>query len=238
MSKAKDFLNKFLKEKELIKSNGIPPQNGRISMYNNDYRILTKADSKICILQDTHGNRIALPSEKILKMLDEGLAQSPDVIKKASVPGASKPIAASPKTGANPRAFPIGTVHNGRKKVGEGVWVSISSGQTHSDHSGDQQKDFSTTQSAAQVKQFMTRIKGKTDSKDHGEIQVRVEEVIKIKNQIGTLKKIAKEHTSTGDKATATQATEAVKQKTADYQKAFSSLQDTIKSSAKAKKGK
>lgn len=241
MTKPKDFLAKYMSEQRELKTNRMPPQSCKVSMFNNEYKILTKSDAEICILQDTHGNRVAYRRDKFLSMIDEGFINRLDGVNKAALPGASKPI--TPKMGSSgksgSRSFPIGTIHNGRKKIGEGVWVDVSSGHTHASHEGEQKRDISGEHGKAQITNFMKKIQGRVHPEDKPEIEKRLHKLVEVKNRVDRLKQIAGEHGKSGDQANLKAATDRAASLQDKYKESFKSLQTALKNSSKRlKEGK
>jgi hypothetical protein len=245
MTKHKDFINKYMSERRDLKAQRLPAQNSKVSMFNNQYKMLTKSDSEICILEDSHGNKVAYPRDKLLSLLDDGLMLCMDGVNKA-MPGAPKaPSAAAPKAPAAgggksaARAFPIGTIHNGRQKVGEGVWVDVASGHYHGDHETQDKKDFSGEHGKAQISQFMKKINGRIAPEDKPEIEKRLHKLIETKTRVDNLKKLGKDQGAQGDQQGVKGSQERVTSIQNEYKESFKSLQTALKNShAKLKERK
>jgi hypothetical protein len=176
MSKLKNFIiskkiAKFMKSQADAK---IPDQGCYVTLYNNMYKVLTKSDSKICILEDHRANKFAIPREKLAKLLSELERGGTDLGKSwwkeawraryaekqsnANPPSAPSAGHSSGSSGSSSgegsghrgrHADPIGTVRNGRKKIigpsGQPMWVSIASGIAYEHHEGEYKPQDSPT---------------------------------------------------------------------------------------------
>jgi hypothetical protein len=242
MSKHKDFISKYMSERRNLKASRLPAQNSKVSMFNNQYKMLTKSDSEICILEDSHGNKVAYPRDKLLNLLDDGLMVNLDSVSKALPGTGPKPVtSATPKsTGATPksisgkrsaRRFPIGTIRNGRKKINEGVWVDVSTGHYYGDHETKDKRDFSTEHGKAQVNQFMKKLNGRILPEDKPEIEKRLNKLIEIKNRVDNLKKLGKEHAASGNQEGVKTSAEKITNVQNEYKESFKSLQTALKNS-------
>lgn len=203
MSAIKDFIKsrKLAKLKETLVKGKMPEQGTYISLFNNDYRVLTQPDSKICILEDIKANKFAYPREKLLSMLSKSLenselekADGPRVVsgpnrlvgqigENAKTPSA-KPVA----SGNLKQADPVGTIRNGRKKVvskrtGETMWVNIATGEAHESHEETSPKRAPGEDSKQQVKMFFDSLKDKLHPADKMKLQRQMVELTDLKQR-------------------------------------------------------
>jgi hypothetical protein len=188
MSKLKDFIiskkvAKFMKSQADAK---IPDQGCYVTLYNNMYKVLTKSDSKICILEDHRANKFAIPREKLAKLLSELERGGADLGKSwwkeawraryAEKQSNANPSGAHSSSGSDSggasghrgrHADPIGTERNGRKKVmgknGQPMWVSVDSGIEYGHHEGDYKPKESPTKEEVEThfKNFVAGLKDK-----------------------------------------------------------------------------
>jgi hypothetical protein len=179
MSKLKDFIiskkvAKFMKSQADAK---IPDQGCYVTLYNNMYKVLTKSDSKICILEDHRANKFAIPRERLAKLLSELEQGGADLGKSwwrrewrarsaNKQPNANTSGGFGGESGHRGRhADPVGTIRNGRKKIigpsGQTMWVSIGSGIAYEHHEGEYKPQESPTKEhvEAHFKDLLTRLK-------------------------------------------------------------------------------
>lgn len=203
MSKVKDFIlqKKMSDFRKSIKKGTIPEQGSYINLYNNSYKILTKPDAKIAILEDSRSNKFAYSQDAFLKMLNES---TEDKVEKADHYGSRpnklvghigqnmKPgtggASASSGSQAQVKADPVGTVRNGRKKVvskktGQTMWVNISTGESHSEHNSHETQGLSD-EAKQQSKSFFDSIGDKLHPSDKIKLERQMNEVLQLKQRI------------------------------------------------------
>lgn len=254
MSKIKDFLIQrkiaaFKKSQEGV----IPEQGSFVTLFNNDYKVLTKPDSKIAILEDSKSNKIAYPREAFAKMLSD---KNNELVEKAEqgprtlTGGPNKLVSASDigskaKSGAasaaKPKAVdPVGTVRNGRKKVvskktGETMWVNIATGDAHSEHNDHQPQELSK-EAQAQAKSFFDSVGDKIHSSDKIKLERQMKDLMSLKQKIQNMLDM----THQDDRQKLPEAQLSRKKVFAmqdEYKKAFKDFEASVKESAgKAKK--
>jgi hypothetical protein len=205
MSKYKDFIKskKLAQTKEEILKGKMPEQGSYVTLFNNDYRILTKPDSKICMLEDSKANKFAYPREKLLSMLTKSVELSNE-IEKADGPrvltggpnklvgeigqNAKTPSGAAPSSAKMKQVDPVGTIRNGRKKVvskrsGKTMWVTVATGESHDSHEEGSNKHEAGPEAQQQAKQFFESLKDKLHPADKMKLQRQMKELIDIKQK-------------------------------------------------------
>lgn len=147
------FLNKYKLKKSSSKQN-LFKTGDIINLYNNEYEVCSDLGT-IAILKDEKGFKFQIPSNALNQVLEKGNANFTKAV--------------TPKTG-NPKAFPIGTVHNGRKKIAEGVWVNVNTGATHSSHEGEDRTNIKNLMAPDQIKHLkdvVTKIRTKIEGEEN-----------------------------------------------------------------------
>lgn len=203
MSTIKDFIKsrKLAKLKETLIKGKMPEQGTYITLFNNDYKVLTQPDSKICILEDVKANKFAYPREKLLSMLSKSLENSE--LEKAEGPrvlsgpnklvaqigeNAKSPSAKPAASGNMKQGDPVGTIRNGRKKVvskrtGETMWVNIATGEAHDSHEDTSPKRAAGEDSKQQIKVFFDSLKDKLHPADKMKLQRQMGELTELKQR-------------------------------------------------------
>jgi hypothetical protein len=205
MSKFKNFIlqRKTAAFRKSVKEGKMPEQGTFVTLFNNDYKVLTKPDSKIAILEDNKCNKIAYPREAFAKMLTDSVS---DTVEKAdgsgprTLAGPNKvlsggDIGSKAKQGASassakaPKAVdPVGTVRNGRKKVvskktGNTMWVNIATGEGHTEHNSHEPQELSK-EAQAQSKSFFDSLGDKIHSSDKIKLERQMGDLMKLKQKI------------------------------------------------------
>jgi hypothetical protein len=256
MSKFKDFIiaRKVAKFKKAQVDQKVPDQGAYVSLYNNLYKVLTKADSKICILEDSKANKFAMSKEKLAKLLSKSqdgelekadgyYGQKPRTLvreigenaKPSSSP--SSPKAAEAPT---PRAVdPVGTIRNGRKKVvskktGKTMWVDITSGEAHESHDKPSEKQPSK-EIDQQSKEFFDSLKDELHPADKMKLQRQFKELLAQKQKMTNMLALAHQDVRTKD-PTSKQSRDKFFQAQEFYNAAFSKFKEQVKASAKKRK--
>lgn len=254
MSKVKDFLIQrkiaaFKKSQE----DKLPEQGSFITLFNNEYKVLTKPDSKIAILEDSRSNKIAYSREAFVKMLS---SKGSELVEKAeqgprTLTGTNKLISAGDigskvKSGtsvnvAKPKAVdPVGTVRNGRKKVvskktGNTMWVNITTGEAHAEHNSHAPQELSK-EAQAQAKSFFDSVGDKIHSSDKIKLERQMKDLINLKQKIQNMLDMT--HQDDRQKLPEAQLSrKKVFSMQDEYKKAFKDFEASVKESAgKAKK--
>jgi len=204
MSTIKDFIKsrKLAKLKETLIKGKMPEQGTYITLFNNDYKVLTQPDSKICILEDIKANKFAYPREKLLAMLSKSLENNE--LEKADGPrvlsGPNKlvaqigenvksPSSKPPVSGNMKQEYPVGTIRNGRKKVvskrtGKTMWVNISTGEAHDSHEESSPKQTAGEDAKRQTEVFFDSLKDKLHPADKMKLQRQMGELIELKQRV------------------------------------------------------
>lgn len=258
MSKFKDFIlhRKALAFKK-SRQTQIPEQGSFVTLFNNSYKVLTKPDSKIAILEDNRSNKLAYSRESLTKMLSESVE---DRVIKAdgngprTLTGSNKLVGtigqnAKPKASGAPAAAggkpakavdPVGTVRNGRKKVvskktGNTMWVDIATGTAHSEHNTHEPQQ-SSPEAEKQSKSFFDSLGDKIHSSDKIKLERQMKDLVQLKQRIQN----SLDLTHQDDRQKAPEAQLSRKKVFAlqdEYKKAFKDFQESVKASAvKAKK--
>lgn len=255
MSKYRDFIlqRKMAAIKKAVQEGKMPEQNTFVTLFNNNYKVLTKPDAKIAILEDSRSNKIAYPRESLIKML----ADSGEAVEKAdngprTLTGTNKLVGAgdigskvrSPSASggaAKPaKVDPVGTVRNGRKKVvskktGQTMWVNIATGEGHAEHDTHEPQELSK-EAQAQTKSFFDSLGDKIHSSDKMKLERQMGDLMKLKQRIQN----ALDMTHQDDRQKLPEAQLSRKQVFSlqdQYKKAFKDFQQSVKESAvKAKK--
>lgn len=255
MSKVKDFLlkRKVAEFKKSVQEGKMPEQGSYVTLFNNNYKVLTKPDAKIAILEDNRANKIAYPREALTKMLSETVG---DVVEKAgdgprTLTGTNKvlgrgQIGSNAKPGgaasaAKPKAVdPVGTVRNGRKKVvskktGMTMWVNIATGEGHAEHNTHEPQELSS-EAQAQAKSFFESLGDKVHSSDKIKLQNQMNDLLKLKQKIQNALDMA--HQDDRQKLPEAQLSRKMVFGLQDkYKDAFKKFQESVKeSAAKTKK--
>lgn len=202
MSTIKDFIRsqKLAKLKETLIKGKMPEQGTYITLFNNDYKVLTQPDSKICILEDIKANKVAYPREKLLKMLSKSIENSD--LEKASGPrvlsGPNKLVGqigqnVKPSSTSTPsntqRGDPIGTIRNGRKKVvskrtGQTMWVNISTGEAHESHEEDSPKVKAEQEAEQHLKTVFDKLGDKLHPEDKPKLQEQMTKLVDLHQRV------------------------------------------------------
>lgn len=258
MSNVKDFIlkRKASALRKAVQEGKMPEQGSFITLFNNNYKVLTKPDSKIAILEDNRSNKIAYPREALTKMLSESVG---DVVEKAEggprtltgsnkVLGAGEIGSAAKKTSGGaaasatkPKAVdPVGTVRNGRKKVvskktGQTMWVNIATGEGHSEHNTHESQELGK-EAQAQAKTFFESLGDKVHSSDKIKLENQMNDLLKLKQKIQNALDMS--HQDDRQKLPEAQLSRKVVFGLQDkYKDAFKKFQDSVKeSAAKVKK--
>ncbi len=254
MSKFKDFIiaRKVAQFRKAQVDNKIPDQGQYVSLYNNMYKVLTKADAKICILEDNRSNKFAMPREKLAKLLNKSESEAPELAK-ADAPYGQRPktlvreIGENAKTSSSSAApagptkqpDPVGTIRNGRKKVvskktGKTMWVDVSSGEAHEEH--DKPSEQQNPEAEQQSKQFFDSLKDKLHPADKMKLQRQFKEIASIKSRITNMLSMAHQddRTKANDAPLTRKRVFAMQD---EYKRAFESFKKDLQASvAKRKK--
>lgn len=204
MSKYKDFIKsrKLAQTKEELLKGKMPEQGSYLTLFSNDYRVLTKPDSKICILEDSKANKFAYPREKLISMLTKSVELSNEM-EKADGPRTltgtnklvgqlgenAKPSSAPATSSAKMKQTdPVGTVRNGRKKVvskqtGKTMWVNVATGDSHESHEEGSNKHEAGPEAQQQTKQFFDSLKDKLHPADKMKLQRQMKELVEVKQK-------------------------------------------------------
>lgn len=256
MSSVKDFIlkRKAAAIRKSVQEGKMPEQGSYVTLFNNNYKVLTKPDAKIAILEDNRCNKIAYPREALTKMLSESVG---DVVEKAeggprTLSGtnklvsrgdigsaAKKPSAAG--GAAKPKAVdPVGTVRNGRKKVvskktGQTMWVNISTGEGHSEHNTHESQELGK-EAQTQAKTFFESLGDKIHSSDKIKLENQMNDLLKLKQKIQNALDMA--HQDDRQKLPEVQLSRKMVFGLQDkYKEAFKKFQESVKeSAAKVKK--
>jgi hypothetical protein len=250
MSKFKDFIRsrKVKSFKKALVEDQVPSQGSFVTLYKNEYKVLTKADSKICILEDIKSNKIAIPAKELLKVLKD---QASEDVEKAVYGEKPKTLVrtigenakSKASSGGTPgkQADPVGTIRNGRKKViskrtGEAIWVNVGTGESHASHDSKDSLD-SSKEAKQQSDTFFASLKDKLHPSDQMRLQREMGDLLKIKQRISNSLEVAHHD----DKTKSPEAFLSRKRVLAlqdEYKAAFKKFSESIKSSvAKNKKG-
>lgn len=257
MSSVKNFIlkRKAAAIKKAVQEGKMPEQGSFVTLFNNSYKVLTKPDAKIAILEDNRSNKIAYPRDALTKMLSDSVG---DVVEKAdggprTLTGSNKLIgsgdigsaAKKPSGGAasavKPKAIdPVGTVRNGRKKVvskktGQTMWVNISTGDAHSEHNTHDSQELSK-EAQAQAKTFFESLGDKVHSSDKIKLENQMNDLLKLKQKIQNALDMT--HQDDRQKLPEAQLSRKMVFGLQDkYKEAFKKLQESVKeSAAKVKK--
>ncbi len=257
MSNVKDFIykRKAAALKKAVQEGKMPEQGSFITLFNNDYKVLTKPDSKIVILEDNRSNKIAYPREALTKMLSETvgdkvekaengprtLSGSNRLVSRGEIGSASKKTGASAGGAAKPKAVdPVGTVRNGRKKVvskksGQTMWVNISTGEGHGEHNIHEPQELSK-EAQAQAKSFFDSLGDKIHSSDKIKLGNQMNDLLKLKQKLQNALDMT--HQDDRQKLPEAQLSRKMVFGLQDkYKEAFKKLQESVKeSAAKVKK--
>jgi len=253
MSKYKDFIlqRKAAAFKKSVQEGKMPEQGTYVTLFNNSYKVLTKPDSKIAILEDNKSNKIAYPRDAITKMLSESVG---DTVQKADHYGAkptslvghigqnAKPSSSTKTPGAPAGANaaqvkpvdPVGTIRNGRKKVvskktGETMWVNITNGEAHSEHDSHEPQQPSP-EAEKQSKEFFDTIKTNLWPGDKLKLQRQMKDLVGMKQRLMNM--LATAHQDDRQKLPEAQMTrKKVFAMQDEYKKAFEQFKTDIKSS-------
>lgn len=211
MSKFKDFIKsrKATQTKEEILRGKMPDQGSYVSLFNNDYKVLTMPDSRICILEDSKANKFAYPRDKLLSMLTKSLELTSEVEKSngpktltgtnklvGEIGQNAKPSAAKPPAPKMKQEDPVGTIRNGRKKVvskktGKTMWVNVATGESHDSHEEGSPKHGSSSDAEQQTRQFFGALKDKIHPADEMKLQRQMKELVDIKQKALNLLDVA-----------------------------------------------
>ncbi len=258
MSNVKDFIlkRKASALRKAVQEGKMPEQGSFVTLFNNNYKVLTKPDSKIAILEDNRSNKIAYPREALTKMLSESVG---DTVEKAEggprtltgsnkVLGAGEIGSAAKRSGggaaasaAKPKAVdPVGTVRNGRKKVvskktGNTMWVNIATGDGHSEHNTHEPQELGK-EAQAQAKSFFESLGDKVHSSDKIKLENQMNDLLKLKQKIQNALDMT--HQDDRQKLPEAQLSRKVVFGLQDkYKEAFKKFQESVKeSAAKVKK--
>lgn len=258
MSSVKDFIlkRKAAAIKKAVQEGKMPEQGSFVTLFNNTYKVLTKPDAKIAILEDNRSNKIAYPRDALTKMLSDSVG---DTVEKAdggprTLTGsnkllssgdigssAKKPSGGAAASAAKPKAVdPVGTVRNGRKKViskktGQTMWVNISTGDAHSEHNTHDSQELSK-EAQAQAKTFFESLGDKVHSSDKIKLENQMNDLLKLKQKIQNALDMA--HQDDRQKLPEAQLSRKMVFGLQDkYKEAFKKLQESVKeSAAKVKK--
>lgn len=258
MSNVKDFIlkRKAAAIRKSVQEGKMPEQGSFVTLFNNNYKVLTKPDAKIAILEDNRSNKIAYPREALTKMLSESVG---DVVEKAgdgprTLSGtnklvsrgdigsaAKKPSAGAAGGAAKPKAVdPVGTVRNGRKKVvskktGQTMWVNIATGEGHGEHNTHEPQELDK-EAQAQAKTFFDSLGDKIHSSDKIKLQNQMNDLLKLKQKIQNALDMT--HQDDRQKLPEAQLSRKMVFGLQDkYKDAFKKFQDSVKeSAAKVKK--
>lgn len=254
MSKFKDFIlqKKLLAFKKARLEKGIPEQGSYITLFNNNYKVLTKPDSKIAIIEDDRSNKIAYSRESLAKMLNEAAM---DIVEKADSTYGTKPQKlvgpggignnAKPKVEGQSAApvkpvDPVGTIRNGRKKVvskrtGETMWINIASGAAHEEHDTHETQE-PHPEAQAQVKEFFTTLKDNLHPGDKLKLQRQMKELIDLRQKTMNILDMAHQD-ARQNRPEAESNRNRVFSLQDQYKKAFKNFKEDVKTSvAKRKK--
>jgi hypothetical protein len=251
MSKFKDFIisRKAAAFKKSVVEGKIPEQGSFITLFNNDYKVLTKPDSKIVILEDNRSNKIAYARDAITKMLSKTSGES---VEKAEHYGAkpktlvgeigqnAKPSAsAGGKASTAKPTDPVGTVRNGRKKVvskrtGKTMWVNIATGEAHSEHNTHDAQELSP-EAQAQGDSFFETAKNNVHPGDKMKLQRQMKDLMLLKQKAMNMLDMA--HQDDRQKLPEGQLTrKKVFAMQDEYKKAFEQFKTDIKASVERRK--
>lgn len=255
MSKVKDFIlqRKMAAFKKSLQEGKLPEQGSYVTLFNNSYKVLTKPDAKIAILEDSRSNKIAYARDAFAKMLTDSVGEN---VEKAeggprTLTGTNKLVSAgdigSKARGSSGGAAkpakavdPVGTVRNGRKKVvskktGQTMWVNISTGEGHSEHNTHEPQELSK-EAQAQAKSFFDSVGDKVHSSDKIKLERQMKDLMSLKQRIQN----SLDMTHQDDRQKLPEAQLSRKQVFSlqdQYKKAFKDFEASVKESAiKAKK--
>lgn len=257
MSSVKDFIlkRKAAAIRKSVQEGKMPEQGSYVTLYNNNYKVLTKPDAKIAILEDNRSNKIAYPREALTKMLSESVG---DVVEKAEggprtlsgtnklvsrgdIGSAVKKPSAGGASAAKPKAVdPVGTVRNGRKKVvskktGQTMWVNITTGEGHGEHNTHEPQELGK-EAQAQAKSFFDSLGDKVHSSDKIKLGNQMNDLLKLKQKIQNALDMT--HQDDRQKLPEAQLSRKMVFGLQDkYKEAFKKFQESVKeSAAKVKK--
>jgi hypothetical protein len=253
MSKIKKFLmaRKIAALRKALVKGKMPEQGSFVSLYNNDYKVLTQPDSKICILEDNKSNKFAMPSDELVKILngsidvEKSVPKGLNIIKPKTMVDrvgenakSPKPTAPKPSTGVR-AADPIGTIRNGRKKVvskktGQTMWVNMATGESHADHQTHEPQSASSGDQK-HSEDFFTSIKKDLHPSDTMKLHRQMKELLDLKQKAENA--LAMAHQDQRQKAAeAPQSRNQVFALQDRYRKAFKDFQTSVKQSAAKQK--
>lgn len=255
MSKIKEFIQQRKKAEisKAVSEGKMPEQGSFITLYNNDYKVLTKPDANIVILEDNRSNKIAYPKNAMLKMLQESDTES--VAKAENGPrtltGTNKLVSAggigsnakpsSNKAAAAPAkpVDPVGTVRNGRKKVvskrtGNTMWIDISTGNAHAEHD-THEPQTNSPEAEAQTKEFFNTVKDNLHPGDKLALQRQMRELVQMKQKMMNMLDMA--HQDDRQKLPEAELTRKKVFSMQDaYNSQFAKFKDAVKDSAARRK--
>lgn len=184
-----NFLKKFKAKKnlEFIKSNnskGLISKGEFIWMFGTKYQTLTDSSSDQTILRDEKGVRVAVPTEGLMKLIEQGLINKGSYLRKAegevsdNKPSDSKKISTD---GRSAEGFPLNTIRNGRIKVSmnPSKWVDYHSGHSYDTHNSDKEHVRGDMPEVKKhVDKLMDRVKSEIHPKDDNKIRTQMEKVV------------------------------------------------------------
>jgi hypothetical protein len=204
MTTIKDFIKsrKLAQLRENLIEGKMPEQGTYITLFNNDYKVLTQPDSKICILEDIKANKFAYPREKLLAMLSKSLENNE--LEKADGPrvlsgpnrlvaeigeNVKSPSSNPPVSGNMKKEYPVGTIRNGRKKVvskrtGKTMWVNIVTGEAHDSHEESSPKQAPEEDVKREAEEKFNQVKDKLHPADRMKIQQQMGELIELHHRV------------------------------------------------------
>lgn len=254
MSKYKQFIQqqKINAIKKAVEEGKMPEQGSFITLFNNNYKVLTKPDSKITILEDNRANKIAYPRESIVKMLSESMGETVEkaengprtltgtnkLVGAGDIGSKAKPKAAAGGTPAKP-VDPVGTVRNGRKKVvskrtGQTMWIDIANGTAHGEHDTHESQPASP-EAEAQTKEFFDAAKNNLHPGDKMKLQRQMKDLMTLKQKAMNMLDMA--HQDDRQKLPEAQMTrKRVFELQDQYKKAFEQFKSDVKASAQRRK--
>lgn len=208
-----EFIKKHKMQKVLEKCKHLSLFKGdRYSVFSAMYEVCTEPTDEV-ILKDQFNNKIAIPKKKLFGLIKSGLAQKVGNIYKAgggvpkmggtqasssgntAAPASAKASgAAKPETGSsNTRSFPVGTIHNGRKKVSDNPskWVDMHSGDSFDDHKTSEKHETRTPDTKKAVSGFMNKVSHKLHPADVKGVEEKLHKFIEAKAKVNNMMQAA-----------------------------------------------
>jgi hypothetical protein len=182
------FIKKFKDNQLLEKSQTyLLKKNDSFTMFGCMYKVMNDGTSQV-ILMDEKGNKISFPREKLKNLLEKGMITKafepvedhPTLVKKVIDQQLQNKKA---KMSTRQKEYPVGTVHNGRKKVSANPskWVDISTGHSFDDHSSETSHNLRTDLTHSQVNKTMSRISHQIHPEDIPDLSEKLHKYIEMK---------------------------------------------------------